>query len=661
MQRLPLIAVLAAAFVVITVNLGGYDLWPPDEPRFGQVAREMRESGNPIALTVNGEPYKEKPPLLFWLIALASLPFGDVTETSARVPSAAAALACVYFSYRLALDLFGARAALFSGFVLTTSALFWWEARSVRTDMLLTACLSAALYFFWRHDQARTRMPVDDRVVRRYLLYFYAAVGAAVFAKGPPGIVFPLLLALAYYWGRKDGRRALRLGWGLAVVAAVIAAWLIPAYLMAAPSQHASETQSLSLGENLYRNTIGRFFLGVSKARPPWYYLENLPLNLFPWTLFLPWVIWFAWKRRRENDAMRLLLSWILPALVFFSISAGKRAVYLLPLFPALAILIGYALVVLVDSERYAWLRRTVGGVWAVLLLALGASTIFIGYFAWFDTSLYPDFGAYGPLRDTGISVTQDMLRAASIFTGAALVFSVHALVLTLRRKGRGIPFGVAGHFAGLAVVAAALVFPEVNTFKGASDFCAPLRTLSEQNVEYTLYSVAFSREEYIFYSKHPHIPYLVDDWPLDTPADMDPLDFAAQQRALGNQLRKATQTVAVSNIARVSDAEVEALRRASDSVFAFAKAKSPHVDAFKQAVGESVQAFAESVLADAAPTFLLVQEPDWRWLLPFAPRLRELTVITRETVGSERVMLLANPAAAEAAKFTVWEEEQPV
>jgi len=128
-----LIAVLVAAFVVLTANLGGYDLWPPDEPRFGQVAREMMQSGNPFALTINGEPYKEKPPFLFWLITLISFPYGDVTESTARVPSALAALLAVFFTYRLALRLYGVRAAVCAGFVLITTALFWWEARSVRT------------------------------------------------------------------------------------------------------------------------------------------------------------------------------------------------------------------------------------------------------------------------------------------------------------------------------------------------------------------------------------------------------------------------------------------------------------------------------------------------------------------------------------------------
>lgn len=638
MHRLPLIAVVVAAIFVCGANIGGYDLWPPDEPRFGQVAREMMQSGNPIALTINGEPYKEKPPLLFWLIALVSLPFGDVTETTARVPSLVAAVVAVYVTFLLAARMYGHRVGLCAGFVLMTTALFWWEARSVRTDMLLTACLTVALYAFWMRHETKSG---------RWLIAFYFANAAAVFAKGPPGVVFPLLLAITFYWRRRDERRTLRLAWGFLAIAIVLAIWIVPAYLMAAPSTSAAPQQSLGIGENIYRQTIGRFFLGVSKARPPYYYLINLPVNLLPWTLFLPWTIWFAWKRRRESDAMRLLLSWIVPAIVFFSIGSGKREVYLLPIFPACAILMAYSIVALSDDAQRAWVRRSIGGVWSIVLLTLGLLALPLGYFVFVADTIDFDLSFASTLERYDLNVDYDIVRTAFVLTGAALIFAIHAIVVTARRQGRGIHFAMAGHFAGLAVIAASIVMPQVNSAKGASGFCAPLRTLAETGAEYNLYSVAFSREEYIFYAKHKHTPYLVDDWPIQPPPDMDPEQFMGQLRALGNALRKATGDVEIADWTNISDAEVEALRAKSNSVFAFAKAKSPLVDEFKETVGQSVREFG-ATHADAAPTFFIVQEGDWRWLLPFAPGLRQYNLISRAAVGSDRVLLLANPAAAE-------------
>src|SRR5690606_3169661 len=135
-RRFVLVSLFAA--VLFFVNLGAYDLWPPDEPRFGEVAREMLLSGDPVVLRINGVFYQEKPPLLFWPICLFSLPFREVTAAAARTPSALAGVATVILTMALARRLGNARTAWTSGVVLATCALFFWEARSVRTDMLLT-------------------------------------------------------------------------------------------------------------------------------------------------------------------------------------------------------------------------------------------------------------------------------------------------------------------------------------------------------------------------------------------------------------------------------------------------------------------------------------------------------------------------------------------
>ncbi|GMU93439.1 MAG: hypothetical protein AMXMBFR4_24970 [Candidatus Hydrogenedentota bacterium] len=637
MNRAPLIAVLAAGFLVFTVNLGGYDLWPPDEPRFGQVAREMMQSGNLIQLTINGETYREKPPFLFWLIALASLPFGDVTETTARAPSVLAALVALYFTYQLGARLFGARVGLCAGFVLITSLLFWWEARSVRTDMLLTACLSVALYAFWMHHESRAR---------NWLLIFYAAIIAAVYAKGPPGVVFPLLLAFAFYWRRKEERRALHLGWGLLAICGALAIWLVPAYLLAPAS--AEPARTLGLGDNLYRQTIGRFVLGVSKAQPPYYYLINLPANLFPWTLFLPWAIYFAWKRRREGDGMRLLLSWIVPAIVFFSISSGKRAVYLLPLYPAIAVLIAYALVELADAPDRAWVRRVVGTVWFVLLLAVGAFFPILAYFAWFDESLHPDLGAYiPPLAKQGISIDHATLQSIAVFTGCAVAFALHAMYVAFRRQGRSVHFAMAGHFAGLGAVAAILLFPAIDVHKGASDFCAPLRRLTENGVEYRLYSVAFSREEYVFYTKHRHQTFLVDTWPGELPEGIELEDYVAEHRALQGGLRRAVEKVPVADWSAISDEELGRLQHNVNVAFELAKATTDHVQLLRDSLVQALEGFSAE-LSKSGPAFVFVQQETWGWLIALQPNLRDFPVLDQEPVGSRRVLIVGNRPGAE-------------
>ena len=634
--------VAGCAAVLFGVNVWGYDLWSPDEPRFAQVAREILQTGDWVVMHVNGQPYYEKPPFMFWTIALLSLPLGDVNELTARLPAVLGGIATVLLTFLLADRLYGRRVALASAVILMTMALFWWEARTAQIDMFLTAWTTLTLYAFWRHYESREV---------KWLFVFYGAIAAAVFAKGPPGVVFPLLMVFTFYWGRRAERRSLHLVLGVAAVAALIALWLIPAYSMANTQAARPETAQGSsvalIAENLYRQTIGRFVLGVSKKQPFWYYLENLPINVFPWTLFLPWTLYAIWRRRREGEAMRLLLCWTLPAIVFFSLSSGKRALYLLPIFPALAILFGTTVLELMDGGRAAWRRRT-GYVWAALLLLLGLPVFPLAYAA--------ITGSAGPLTPhlgtaEWTSGAPEEIRNAAFavlpLCMCALAFGVHAILRARRDEGRTLHYAMAGHFAGLATAMALCVFPFVNTFKGASDFCAPIRTLSEQGEGFRLYSVAFSREGYIFYAKHAHIPYLVEEWPLPIPEGRDPLEVAAEQRAMGSVLRKSAQGVPIADMSAVTEEELAQLNAASDAAFAFAAAKSELVEPFKTALTESVQVIAND-FAGPEPSFLFVQTQDWRWLLPFAPALRSLTVVNHEAVGSRQVLLIANVAGAD-------------
>ncbi len=641
LKHVPLIFVLLCGAVLFGINVWGYNLWAPDEPRFAQVAREILDTGDWIVMHVNGEPYYEKPPLMFWTIAVFSLPLGDVTELTARMPSILGALATLLLTFLLAERMYGKRVAFASSVVLMTMALFWWQARTAQIDMFLTAWTTLTLFAFWRHYEARET---------KWLIVMYGAIAAAVFAKGPPGVVFPLLLAFTFYWRKRAERLSLHLVVGIVAVAIVVGLWLIPAYSMAGGEEtrpHMAEDTSVGMiAQNLYRQTIGRFVLGVSKKQPPWYYLENLPVNVFPWTLFLPWMLYAVWKRRHEGPAMRLLLCWTLPAILFFSISSGKRALYLLPIFPAIAILFGTTLVELMDSDRVKWRRRT-GYVWAAIMLLLGLPAVPLGYMA--ATGNLDRFDAFLQSQDLPVAITDHGLTVILTILPlcvCALFFFVHAIVSSRRMEGRMLPYAMAGHFAGLAAVLAVIVFPFINTFKGAEKFCAPVRNLAEQGEDFRLYSVAFSRETYVFYSKHHHIPFLVDEWPLPVPEGRDPEEIAMQQRAMGSVLRGATQDVPIADISAVTDDELNALRGASEAAFAFASTKSDLVEPFRVAVTEAVQDFRAD-FGGGTPAFMYVQSQDWRWLLTFAPTLRELPIVGHEAVGSRQVLLVANQAGA--------------
>ncbi len=109
---------LLAGAIILFINIGGWDLWNPDEPRYAQVAREMMQTGNYLVPHINSEIYPDKPPLFFWLIALASKPFGDVTAASARIPSAIACLGVILLTYLFGRILYNQTVGFLAGLIL---------------------------------------------------------------------------------------------------------------------------------------------------------------------------------------------------------------------------------------------------------------------------------------------------------------------------------------------------------------------------------------------------------------------------------------------------------------------------------------------------------------------------------------------------------------
>jgi len=615
-RDLQLAALLVVAAVLFFANTWGYDLWPPDEPRFGQVAREMMQSGDYLAPHVNGQPYKEKPPLLFWAIAAVSWPFGDVTEFSARVPSGLAALLTVLFTYLLAARLYDRTTAALSALVLMTTALFWWEARSVRCDMILTACMTGALVAFHGWHVGRRGGA---------LLAFYAAIAAGLYVKGPVAVVFPLLLIVTFYWKQKATRRELHWVVGLLVAGVLVLAWFVPARLSLGASAEAPG--SGSVGAEMLRMTLGRFLFGVSKAQWPWYYLKQLPGDLLPWSLFLPWTLPWVWRHRREDEAMRLLLAWTVPAFVFFSISIGKRGVYLLPIYPALAIVLARSVQGLMASDRALWRRRT-AYVWAAVLLLLGCAPFGL------LLSEYRHLWSGGFLF---ISV------CALLFGGLTFLRAVKTPMRTLHGE-------MAAHFAVMALLLSAVALPAVNAYKGAGAFCEPLRDLSEDGASYRLYTLGFSREEYIFYSQHFHTPVLNDLLPVALPDEIDTVEMAKHQRKLRKAIAKAVEDVPVADLARITAPEHEALRKAVHEALSQTDVPGDLAAAFEAALRAHVAAFALE-FAEPAPAFLFVQREDWKWLHPLFPASVQCIVVAARQVGSRDMLLMANASGADLLK----------
>jgi 4-amino-4-deoxy-L-arabinose transferase-like glycosyltransferase len=358
----PARAVLLLAAILFICNIWGYDLWAPDEPFFGEGAREMIVDGHWLVSHINGKVNTHKPPFFFWLIALLSLPFGKVTSLTARLPSALASIGTVAMMLRLGRRVTSERTAVLAAFILTTTYMFWDKARSAQIDAVMCCLIWVALSAFeaWR---------AGDLGGRRAGLIFWAAGALAVLAKGPVGLLLPLGVAIVTLAVDRDMRR-----WrdfapltGPLVFVVICGAW-VAATMLWGPAEY-------SVWGALEEHFVERGIHGMHHAQPWWYYAKVLPPQLLPWTFLVPGALVLAWRRRDRMD--RFLLVTVIYVVLFFSISTEKRTLYVLPAFPAFALLTARFLGAMLGWDEGPTLSKrwiTVGqSFFAGLLIVLGA------------------------------------------------------------------------------------------------------------------------------------------------------------------------------------------------------------------------------------------------------------------------------------------------
>ncbi len=312
---------------------------PVDETRYLAVAWSMWLDGDFLVPHLNGEAYHHKPPLLFWLMN-AFWALSGVNDWAPRLVAPLFALAALFLTRTLARELWpDGDAAADLAPTLLAGALFWTLFGTLTMfDMLLAACALAGLLGLvraWRGGG------------RRAWLLVTLGIGIGVLAKGPAILLHILPAALlAPLWGPRLAWAPSppAAGWGrwygavlLSVLggAAIGLAWAVPAGI------HGGEE---------YRNMIfwgqsaGRIVESFDHARPFWWYAAVLPPLLLPWTIWPALWRGLAGNVQRRDGALQFLLAWTVPAFVVFSAISGKQLHYLLPEFPALAILFARAL-----------------------------------------------------------------------------------------------------------------------------------------------------------------------------------------------------------------------------------------------------------------------------------------------------------------------------
>ena len=312
-------------------GLGRLALIEPDEGRNAEVAREMVAKGNWITPHFDNFSYLDKPPVYFWAVA-SSFKVAGLSETSARFPSALAALLTVFLAWFLARRMFENSTGLYAGIVLATSPLVVVFAREVIFDMTLTFFVTCAMVCYWLREAGSEQRKLLD-------VLFFAVMGLATLTKGPVGFLLPLLSIAAYQALRGKLSRLKQLNWGLGLVtfSAVTLPWFI-----AVSMRHPDFP-----GYAFWQESLERFATGHShRAGPIYYYLIIYLAGFLPWGFFLLYAAIHRvsrWKelRKEQHAPVLFLLSWGGVIFVFFSISQSKLPGYFLPAMVPLSILMG--------------------------------------------------------------------------------------------------------------------------------------------------------------------------------------------------------------------------------------------------------------------------------------------------------------------------------
>ena len=316
--------VCAVATLLLLPAVGREYITTSDEARFVLIARDMLDRGVWFDAVIREKHYRNKPPLYPWTIAAVARAGGGLTETAAALPIAIAAITAALATFWLGESLFGVRAGIAAGLVLITSHGFFQHSREMLPDMLVVAFATLAAWTFWRSTDAADR--------RGWLVAFWIAVAMGCFAKGPAGLL-PILPAAVWLWSENGPRGLARLvSWaGLGAFAAISLVWIGPFVSFGASS----------FASDVVVNNWLSWYLGMPRpARLGNSALDGL-VGFLPWTLPLLVALPVAWRARRDPTVRYALACSIVPLLVVL-LAENHRRRYLLPVYPGLALVIGW-------------------------------------------------------------------------------------------------------------------------------------------------------------------------------------------------------------------------------------------------------------------------------------------------------------------------------
>jgi 4-amino-4-deoxy-L-arabinose transferase-like glycosyltransferase len=326
--RLDVLWLLGLVLALVATGIGLRDPWPADEPRFALIARDMVASGQWLIPQVGGDLYQDKPPLFFWAVGLFLLITGSL-RVAFLLPSLLACIGCVLAVYDLARRLWSREVGLLAALALLFTAQFVWQARQAQIDAFLCLWTTLGLYGLLRHLLLGPAWG--------WYVVGWAAAGLGIISKGVGFL--PLLVLLPYAVLRRRSEHAPKLNGGVwrwlmgpLALAAAVFVWLGPMLWVASGNEAVARYRD----EILFDQTLDRYADAWHHHEPFWYFVvQVIPGLWLPMTALIPWLV-PHWRESWRSRDLRVLLPllWCVLVVLFFSLSSGKRGVYVLPALP---------------------------------------------------------------------------------------------------------------------------------------------------------------------------------------------------------------------------------------------------------------------------------------------------------------------------------------
>lgn len=418
----PKVALCILAVWLLGVGFGLRDPWPADEPRFALIGKDIVETGRWLVPHRGPELYAEKPPVFLWAQAAAYRLTGE-TRTAFLLPSFLAGLCVLALVFDLLRRVHGRRVAWYGTVALLLCVQFTLQARTAQIDMLLVLFTTLGLYGLLRHLVLGPSWG--------WYIIAGLATGIGVITKGTGFL--PWLLMIPWALARARGMHGLASfhgGWrwslGPLALLAPILLWALPILWLAAQP---GNTELAAYRDDLFlRQTVTRYTQAWHHFQPWWYFLvEVVPVLWLPLAVLLPWALPAWWRRIRRGHALPfLLLAWVVLVLIFFSLSPGKRGVYIFPALPAVAMAMAPLLPGLLRrptvKATLRWLAIAISGV-----LVVGAGWALVGSPA-FAVRIFEQSGV-SPWAWLFAAGSAGLLASLALWRRGALAF---AAVMTL-------------------------------------------------------------------------------------------------------------------------------------------------------------------------------------------------------------------------------------